>query len=1368
MNIRYPLLLGIVLLAIIFPNTDLFSQCSYDCKTDVTIQVPESGTYALQPADLMTVDPEGCVPFDRLFVVPAEVTCDDAGKTIDYEIRVDGTNFLLCTGQVQIGVPEDAVVYAKDSVTLALAEDENDIALTAELLVDSIVGGGCAGANKLIVQPAEVDCSDVGRPVNYTLSWEGSNQIVATGTIEVLDLTPPQVTVVDSFFLYLEEDDTEIRVRPELLVVALNDNCLRFGDLAVEPAFVDCTDANRDQPFTLYDAVRGDTLGTGILAVRDTFAATLQCRDTIRLTYPNNGFPVFLRPSDVILDFADNCIDPSNMIVTPGVLDCDALDTLTNYHLQIRDSGDELCSGVIELIDESLPELTCVGDTILELPAGLDTLTWSAADLITSFRDNCLDVEDMWVVPDLTFTCSSVGDTIDYVIYTPDSTALCGGTIYVRNQPSDTLICSEQVTVDLPVDTAVLDLGLGDVLANFDSLSCPTLTDLSLSLSSVDCGDLGSDLPYLVTSTTRGDTLCTGTITVRDTTPPVFTCMDSVVVYQLEDGSTIPLTADLVISDFSDNCMSVDDLQLTTPSVPCFIGDANLDYEVLMPGGDTLCTGVLVIRDTFPPSFQCVDTLRRVLPTDGSPVTLQAADAINQFSDNCFDLNDLFITPDELDCTSAGDTTLTYSVRIVPTNERVCSGILEIIDNSEPVITCVDTFRLSLAADGTAPAPELSDLMTSFADNCGTPDDLNLSVADTFNCADQAIPQTYDIQLADGRSACSGIILVGDQTAPVVTCRPGPVDVFLAEGSDILTLSADQFVTSFGDNCANTSSLEIVPKQVSCSFEGDTLDYAIRWTFTGEVLCQGQFVVRDTFQPAPVCRDTVVYSLPAFDDNSRLGIEDIILEVNDNCATFTEFALDLPEPDCDDGGSFLPYNLTYRASGDTLCRGIVQVIDDVDLNITCKTQAEFTIPSGDVPPVLFPETVIADFSDNCTRISDLRLDPMRYSCDDVGQPMPYTLRIADTDETVCTGTITIVERAAPVVACKESITVELTDSDNVLDIAPGDVITSIQEDCTPIFDLGASITPSNVDCDDAGLMLPYTVTVTDASGNKGRCNGVITVLDDLAPEAVCKDSVTVTLSNDGFEFPNPRILDAGSFDNCNSTFQLNYRMSPSLFNCDDIGQTFETKLRVRDRAGNESTCTSYLTVEGPENPMTVEIIPPANLDCNSVAVFRANVQNAGFFQRYNWVVEEGSERGWRIVSSRSGQSVQVATGEGAFKLSVSVETIGGCTATDSVEETCESGAGGVIVTSVGDQTDDQPLELFPNPTDGRLQVVLPGWQGEVRYRILNLQGMVVQQTGDRFVDIRDDLDVTNLPAGTYLLSVERAGAQPISKTFVKQ
>ncbi|MBI1317565.1 MAG: hypothetical protein GC168_01270 [Candidatus Hydrogenedens sp.] len=80
-------------------------------------------------------------------------------------------------------------------------------------------------------------------------------------------------------------------------------------------------------------------------------------------------------------------------------------------------------------------------------------------------------------------------------------------------------------------------------------------------------------------------------------------------------------------------------------------------------------------------------------------------------------------------------------------------------------------------------------------------------------------------------------------------------------------------------------------------------------------------------------------------------------------------------------------------------------------------------------------------------------------------------------------------------------------------------------------------------------------------------------LVDEFPVAVCQD-ITVTLPSEGFVVIQPQALDGGSTDDRGA---VTFTASKTTFLCSDLGPNTVT-LRVRDSAGQVSTCTSTVTV----------------------------------------------------------------------------------------------------------------------------------------------------------------------------------------------
>ena len=114
---------------------------------------------------------------------------------------------------------------------------------------------------------------------------------------------------------------------------------------------------------------------------------------------------------------------------------------------------------------------------------------------------------------------------------------------------------------------------------------------------------------------------------------------------------------------------------------------------------------------------------------------------------------------------------------------------------------------------------------------------------------------------------------------------------------------------------------------------------------------------------------------------------------------------------------------------------------------------------------------------------------------------------------------------------------------------------------------------SQLDCADLG---PNNINVLalDVNGNSASCNAVLTVADQLVPEAICVPSLTVGLNNGSVTISTAQI-DAGSYDNCSI---VSSSIDQTTFGCADLGLNIVT-LEVFDQSGNSNTCVTELIVE---------------------------------------------------------------------------------------------------------------------------------------------------------------------------------------------
>ncbi|MTB52050.1 gliding motility-associated C-terminal domain-containing protein [Lewinella sp. W8] len=104
--------------------------------------------------------------------------------------------------------------------------------------------------------------------------------------------------------------------------------------------------------------------------------------------------------------------------------------------------------------------------------------------------------------------------------------------------------------------------------------------------------------------------------------------------------------------------------------------------------------------------------------------------------------------------------------------------------------------------------------------------------------------------------------------------------------------------------------------------------------------------------------------------------------------------------------------------------------------------------------------------------------------------------------------------------------------------------------------------------------------VTDLGGNTDTCTIQVSVLDTIAPIAVCQPT-TVFIDPSGLSpvTVDPVLVDGGSSDNCGID---SFLLAPNNFTCDRIGTTENVTLQVFDAAGNVDSCSTIISIAAQE------------------------------------------------------------------------------------------------------------------------------------------------------------------------------------------
>ena len=286
-----------------------------------------------------------------------------------------------------------------------------------------------------------------------------------------------------------------------------------------------------------------------------------------------------------------------------------------------------------------------------------------------------------------------------------------------------------------------------------------------------------------------------------------------------------------------------------------------------------------------------------------------------------------------------------------------------------------------------------------------------------------------------------------------------------------------------------------------------------------------------------------------------------------------------------------PNSVTLTATNGSLsdsCTATVTIEDNIAPSAVCQNITVQLDAAGNAS--ITAASVDGGSSDACG-IASLAIDVSSFDCSNVG-PNNVVLTVTDVNGNAssCTAVVTVEDNVAPNAVC-QNITVQL-DAAGSATITPGDVDGGSSDACG-IASLAIDV--SSFDCSNVG---PNNVvlTVTDNNGNASSCTAVVTVEDNVAPNAVCQN-ISVQLDAAGSATITPGDVDGGSSDACGIA---SLAIDVSSFDCSNVGPN-NVVLTVTDNNGNASSCTAVVTVEDNVPPVAVCQNITIQLDANGDA-----------------------------------------------------------------------------------------------------------------------------------------------------------------------
>ncbi len=289
-------------------------------------------------------------------------------------------------------------------------------------------------------------------------------------------------------------------------------------------------------------------------------------------------------------------------------------------------------------------------------------------------------------------------------------------------------------------------------------------------------------------------------------------------------------------------------------------------------------------------------------------------------------------------------------------------------------------------------------------------------------------------------------------------------------------------------------------------------------------------------------------------------------------------------------------------------------------------------------------------SNDACGIASLALNITTFNCANVnGNTVILTVTDVNGNSSTCSANVTIEDNVAPIALC-QNVTVQLDNTGNGSTTAAA--VNNGSSDNCAIATLTLSQTAFV--CSEVGANTEV-LTVTDVNGNSTTCSTTITVVDNVAPVAVCQN-ITVQLDPSGNASITASQVNNGSSDACGiASLALNI----TTFNCANVnGNT--VILTVTDVNGNSSTCSANVTIEDNVAPIAL---------CQNVTV---QLDNTGNGSTTAAAVNNGSSDNCAIATLALSQTAFVCSEVGANTEVLTVTDVNGnsttCSTTIMVED----------------------------------------------------------------------------------------------------
>ncbi|WP_353550075.1 HYR domain-containing protein [Sediminibacterium sp. KACHI17] len=416
--------------------------------------------------------------------------------------------------------------------------------------------------------------------------------------------------------------------------------------------------------------------------------------------------------------------------------------------------------------------------------------------------------------------------------------------------------------------------------------------------------------------------------------------------------------------------------------------------------------------------------------------------------------------------------------------------------------------------------------------------------------------------------------------------------------------------------------------------------------------CTFSVTVKDVTPPVMTC-------LPEIRVSVQPGYNYVMLSsltapvATDLCGTVTVNSNNYPYLYA--GDNYVNWIATDAAGNTTTCtQKVVVVLDNEPPVITCPVPIVVNAGEGCATNVTYQATA----TDNSGSVNLSYSIASGSSFSKGVTTVTVTATDAVGNQSTCSFTVTVNDNTAPVFTSTPSA-VTVSNNTGLCGATVALTAPSASDNC------GVASVTSNAPATFPIGTTVVTWTATDVNGNTSTISQSVTVNDTEAPVAKCQP-VTVNLQN-GTASITAADINNGSTDNCGIASMT---ISKSSFSCAEIG-THNVILTVTDVNGNQSTCTTQVTVTGSIPTATITAVPSSNVYTGGVpttiylgygaqSVTLAVSASNGAPYTYQWT-GNGT-----LSNTNTANPVFAPTAAGNYTFTVLVTNANGCVTTATI------------------------------------------------------------------------------------------------------